>query len=516
MPQVVVNFGNIQGVRGFSFTLSRGVTPSAFCLYMLPQDNFDPGVQTLTYGVDSNTCSLSGCIMGPAFVRKHWDNKWPLWAAYGFDRRWKWRFSTVSGDYNRRKPDGTIDGSTQVSCAYLIGTVLAQALGETIDVSRVPASVFPRCKWQNQRADLALQQLCDSIACDVVMNPVNDSVEIWPLGSGQTAPTGTSEVLPKYRYFPRSNIPSSVEVHGGDSLYQHRLKMQAVAIDTDGKQKKLADITSVTWSTESPFSFPSTTDTTTRSRYFDEVHREFRVIGQADGTVQVPGCPASVTKIDQYLLNTFRLDYETDVELFTRKLDYYIDGDYWAYTDLPNNTSSMIYTGTSTLNTERRVVKLPYPLFKISSTGAIDYAVLYLTTSYRVQDGDRNIVHVARSGNVGGSGGKLIVKRPEVFATYTSSSNTAAQANAELDAYVSLFQQKYANPQAAEITYGGFFRGSLDGVIAQARWDILPTYVTTTVGENFEPDIHSLGQDERSRRLLLSWLDEQIKTKTTP
>jgi hypothetical protein len=45
-------------------------------------------------------------------------------------------------------------------------------------------------------------------------------------------------------------------------------------------------------------------------------------------------------------------------------------------------------------------------------------------------------------------------------------------------------------------------------VIAQARWDIMPTGVTTSLYENFEGDVSSVGVDERQRRLALARLVE--------
>lgn len=512
MPQANVSFGTVAGIRGLTYSMSRGVLPSAFTLYVVPQDNFDPGVQTLSYGTDSNQINLTGCLCGPMFIRKHWDNKWPLAAVTGFDRRWKWRFSNISGDYNRRKPDGTLDTATQQYPGQL-ATLLGTALGETIDVSRMPTGVYPRAKWNNQRADLALQWLCDYVCCEVVLNPLTNGVEIWPSGYGSSTPTGSTELLPKYRFVPRTNIPSRIEAHGGDSLYQNRLKMAAVAVNkSDGKQKKLDDVEykpSGGWGTESPYSFPSQTDTATRAMEFDEVHREFRVIGQQDGSLQVPGCPTGVNSIDQYLLNDYRLDYETDLEGYTRRLSYYLDGDYYAYTDLPNNTSSMVYTGSSTLYADRRVVKLPYPLFKLTSSGAYDYAQLYLTTSYKVQDYEHNFVHVMRSGGAAGSGGTLVVRRPEVAATYNTTGNTEAQANNELDNYLTLFQQKYSNPLASEITYGGFYSGSLDGNKAQVTWTIHPAIgAETKVCEQEELDIYAVSRNERARRMALDRLVE--------
>ena len=513
MAQANISFGGITGIRGMCGSLSRGVLPSAFSIYCLPQDNFDPGINTLSFGLDSNQISLTGCVVAGAYVRKHWDNKWPLWSVPVLDRRWKWRFSSISGDYNRRKPDGTLDTATQQTPGQL-ATLLGTALGETIDVSRMPTGVWPKAKWNNQRADLALQWLCDYVCCEVVLNPVSGGVEVWPLGYGSNTPTGTTEMLPKYRLVPRANIPSRIELHGGDSLWQSRLKLSSVLRNQSDSKQKLSTnselITSAALATESPWSLPSQTDNAKRALEYEGLWRDYRVMGQQDGSLVPPNCQTAVSAIDQYILNDYRLDYETDIEGYSRQLPYYLDGDFYAYTDLPNNASSMRFNGGSTLYKDRRVVNTDFPVFKLSSSGAYAEPALYLTTSYKIQDNGHNLVHVMRSGGAAGNGGTLIVRRPEVFATY-STANTESQANNELDNYTTLFQQRYSNPLASEITYGGFYSGSLDGVLAQVTWTIHPAIgMETKVCENEELDIYSISRNERYRRMALDRLVEAM------
>lgn len=511
MAQAEVIFGSVGGVRGLTFTLSRGIYPSAFTLYVKPQNNLDVGEQTLTFGTTNIQLSLSGCILGDSFVRKHYDQKAPLWAVVGLDRRWKWKFYSISGDYNRRKPDGGIDTGTQKTPAEL-ASLLGAALFETIDVSRMPSGVFPRVQWKNQRADLALQALCDYVSCEVVLNPITNNVEIWPLGTGQNSPTGLTEVLPKYRFFNRSNIPSRIEVHGGDSLYQHKLQLRTVLRNQNGDQKLITNWEGLAYAAvlaQSPWAFQDISNTTNRQNAYEGYFKEFRVTGQQDGTTQVPGCPVAVTKIDQYLLNDFTLDSEKDLEGYYRPLPYYLSGDYYAYTDLPNNTSNARFTGSSRFYPDRRIVKTDYPVFKLDSNARYTEPALYLNTSYRVRDSGGRVVHVVRSGNVGGSGGALILKRPELYASYTSTGNTEAQANAEADLYVQIFSARYTDPAASEITYAGMYGGSLDGKLAQIRWDILPTLgIRTTAYENYEGDTSSLSVNERRRRLALERLVE--------
>jgi len=271
MAQAEIIFGSLSGIRGLTLSLTRGVSPSAFTLYVRPQNNLDLGQQTLTWGSTGNTLSLSGCVLSESFIRKHYDEKAPLWSVVGFDRRYAWRFYSVSGDYNRRKPDGTLDTSTQKSPQEL-ATLLGSALFETIDASRMPQGVFPRALWKNQRADLALQALCDYVACEVVLNPISNGVEIWPLGTGQSSPTGLSEILPKYKFYNRKEIPSRVEVHGGDSLYQTKLQLRTVMRNDNGDQKLITNWEALPYASvgaESPFSFPSITTTTRRSNAYE-------------------------------------------------------------------------------------------------------------------------------------------------------------------------------------------------------------------------------------------------------
>jgi hypothetical protein len=356
------------------------------------------------------------------------------------------------------------------------------------------------------------------VACEVVLNPISDSVEIWPLGQGDSSPTGLTEVLPKYTFYPRSQIPSRIEVHGGDSLYQTRLQLRTALRNQNGDQKLITNWEGLSYNavgTESPWAFQDISNTTNRQNAYEGYFREFRVTGQQDGSLPVPNCPVAVTKMDQYLLQDFTLDNEKDLEGYYRPMPCYLDGDYYAYTDFPENTSSARFSGGFKLFPDRRIVKTEYPVFKLSSSAAYSEPALYLTTAYKVRDSVGQVVHIMRSGNVGGSGGALILKRPEIFATYSTSqqpgvnANTEALANAEADRYVQLFQQKYTSSAASEMTYGGFFATGLDGRLAQIKWEILPTSgVRTSLYENYEGDVFSTGFKERWRRLALERLVE--------
>lgn len=516
MPDTAaITFGGLS-LRGATVPLCRGVSPSVFTLYMLPQNGLDTGGSLrITHG--STDITLSDCAITNAYIRKNYDKRWPIWAVHVMDRRWRWPGKTISGDYNRRTSDGTVDPATAKNPQEL-ADLLFQALGDTADTSRIPTNTIrPRALWNNSRADLALQALCDYVACEVVLNPLTDGFEVWPLGTGAATPD-LNNVLPKYRFAPRTAVPGNIEVVCGDSMFQHKLQLKNVLRNYSDNQQKLQtnwESKPSDWTVESPFSFPGQTDASKRAIEYEAAYREFRVMGQQDGSLAVPNCSETISSTDQYLLNDHLLETETDLGGFKRNLPAYVSGDYYAWTDLPNNTSDARYTGRFDLFADRRVVKFPFPIFKLSSRGAYAEPSLYLTTSYRVKSTAGDVVRIKRTGSVGGGGGTLSLRRPEIFAIYSSSTapgaktNTEAQAIAEADAYVSMFQQKYANPWASELTYAGLVAGTLDGNVCQAVWQwAVNRPPVTTVCENEELYTAAVDGNERRRRNQLAQLVE--------
>jgi hypothetical protein len=174
----------------------------------------------------------------------------------------------------------------------------------------------------------------------------------------------------------------------------------------------------------------------------------------------------------------------------------------------------------SRLNTDRRIVKFDFPVIKLGTTGLIEEPTLYLTTSYRVRAQDGTVAHVSTSGNVGGSGGKLVLRRPEVFASYQSTyngasqsgtSNTQSTAQEELNRYVQIFQQKFSNSDASELTYPGIIPGLLNGNVCQIRWECgVNRQAKTMACEVEELDVTATPRTERRRREILRQIAERM------
>lgn len=503
---VFIDFGGLFGIKGMHGTFTRGVTPSSFTLYCAPQTIPD-GIYTLSFGqAGDGGMEFKGCAIAGAFIRNT-VNRTPVMAVHVQDRRWKWKQSVVSGNFNARTAEGTVDPATKKEPSQLAAYIL-QALGETnFNTENMPTGMYPRADYVNKRADLALQELCDYVACEVVLNPVNDSIEIHPLGTGSTL----SGNLGKIQHVPRTKIPAIIECRTGPVVWQTRLKLRAVSRNASAPQQKLlAEIEYKPqggFETQSPFTFQSLTNTLQRAISFAAVWREYRVVGQGDGSLTPPFCNQPVSSVDQYILNDYLIESETDLSGYKRRMPYYVGGIYWPYTDLPENCSTeQYYNGDSTLYCDRRLVTFPVPLHGFNSTGQPVEPTLYLFTSYKVKNTAGELVYLFWSDTTGSqTGGKLILERPEVFAIFNnaavpgSATDTSNEALQEASKYVAAFKRKYQDPYSGEVLFPGVVPGQLDGRLSSISWTIMPGGATfTKATENFEGDSFAISKKERT------------------
>jgi hypothetical protein len=522
MPEYAVcSYPGLQ-IRAASLSFSRGVTPSIATVLSLPFDNLNLPPSLLRFDFGNVSVQFPDSAVLAAFVRPRYMKKGWLFSVQIADRRWRWAYGSISGEHNRRKPDGTTDPNDRQTPGQLMARCL-DALGESgYDLSRVPEGVFPYVNWQNINPALALASLCEYVACEVVLNHLTNHVEIWPLGTGPGTQTGFGELHQKFRYTPKS-VPSSIRVISGDLVFQNKLRLRAVITDFTGVQEVIANSSiapATGWGTQA-LHFPGVS-ATNQPLALDQAWRNYRITGQANSALAVPQCNQTITSTNQYLLNDYLLSpVEDDLSGFSRQLPYEIGGDYWPYSDLPTNVTNTYWLGQSTLSTDRRLVKFAQPVIGLSSSGAIQEPTLYLVTSYRVMDINGQLVKLFFNGNVGGSGGVLTLNRPEVFASYrstynganeTGTSNTQAEALQELERYAQIFQQKYASAQVSELTYPGIIAGNLNGVVAQARWSCgVNREALTYVCENDELDVTATPKTERRRREVLEQIRQAVK-----
>jgi hypothetical protein len=142
-------------IRYASLTYSRGVTPSIATVLCPPTSNLRLPPSTLTFSFGNNSVAFQDAAILSAYVRRRYMGKGWLHSVQIADRRWKWAFGSISGEYNKRKPDGTVDENTRKTPAELADLCL-QAMGEgNFNTGQMPQGVFPYVKWSNENPALA-------------------------------------------------------------------------------------------------------------------------------------------------------------------------------------------------------------------------------------------------------------------------------------------------------------------------------------------------------------------------
>jgi hypothetical protein len=444
-----------------------------------------------------------------AFLHTYWDNSRWRWAVQIKDRRWRWQHGSLTGQYNVRLGDGTVQQASRKSAAELAGIIL-DALGEVgYDVSRVPQNVYPPANWLGISPALALQELCDYVACEVVLG-LDNRVTIWPAGVGADAGDSDAMRHQRFRLKPR-RVPQRILLVGGPDVYQSKFLLESIGREEDGDHKLYADLDYLPddMNNESPWSLPSVTDDEERAAAFETVYRYFRAKQLAQGGMTPQGCPVAVTKISQLLpfqprlIETFR-DRE-DIERSSRP---YLSGNFWGYGDTPENVSNVRYLGEWTLLGDWGVVTTAKPVLYLDGSYQFSDPTLYLTVTFNVRDANGEFARLVRQGFAEGSG-DLVLDRPELFqafqTVYDDTTPIGLATNqpavlAEADAYVALFQQKFADPWSYERKYGGLVPINPDGKIAQVKWSCHANQgwrALTHVGVNEEFDVHNLSAKQR-------------------
>ena len=513
---LTVTFAGLENPYACEFPLSRGVTPSVCTLFCEPQEllNLPPGTITITS--DDATIAFTNCAVQAANFRSRWDGTRKRWAVQIQDRRRLWSTRRISGEFNRRNPDGTLDSTTTLNAKGLASLCLT-ACGETnFVIQDVPRNIYPYVRWDNARADLALAQVCDLSACEVCPT-MDDRFAVCALGTGGDLQELPTQKTPQWRYVPRS-VPAEIRIVGGPSLWQSKLKLRAIAEETSGDQLALDGVSykpTSDWENESPISFPNVTGDSQRAA-LESIYKRYRVLGQADSGLGVPNCPVQIASVAQYFpFQDYLLDAGRDYDGTLRGKKPYVDGSFWPYSHSSESASDIRYIGEFNLLKTRGEVHFPAPVFGLSS-GTMLEPDIYLTVAYPVSYSGGGFERVEVSKSTGVSGGVEVVNRPELFATtiavysgYTLVSVVSTRSNVEAEAaaHLEVLARKYADTTAGEGTYCGFVFKDLDGKIAQITWrcgtKIRPT---TQICLNEELHTYSPSRLEKKRREKLGGL----------
>jgi hypothetical protein len=497
-------FGAVAYITGGQMTFSRGVQPSRCLLRKVAVDGITFSTATLNLVYDANVITLPNCAVVEVRNRHKYGREGWLQDVVVVDRRWMWKYARISGVYNERATDGTLQTENKKNLKELIELCLV-ALGESgYTTTAVPTDVYPPVLWNAARADLELQWLCDLAGLVVCYQVVNNGIAINKLNdtAGATMPD-LWWTTPVQRYKP-SVIPQNLRITGDPTVIQSVLTLEAVGLDTDNQIKKLDDLSykpaqgwNSTW-----YDHFAEVDIDTRDLAFKTVWRWYRPSGNWDG---------DGVQIDDYTqleLLDHLVETEQDPDDIYRPLPPVVTGVYWPLCDHPINTSaSGIHAGHFRILKDIGVIEFEYPVIKWTDHKP-DEADLNLYVAYRVRKPDFDGWSVyTKDKAVSASTSAtqyLTMRHPEltkykiVDAFQGDVGDNLTDIDAEAESYLTRLEGTYDYTGADERKYNGLLAFATDGAIAQVQWEFGRGQLAfTRIGRYTEFDVYTAQQAQR-------------------
>lgn len=525
-------------------TRTLGVFPNAAVVTCLPQSDVIPAFGVLRVQHGTEIVDFPDMKVDWATIRHSTEGHQLMIRL--LDRRWRWKFTLISGRYNVHLSDGTIDPSTAKTPQEL-ATLCLNAMGETsFDVSQLPNKGGPEVDWIYANAAFVLHQLCEDRGCDISLN-LDNTVSIVRLGEGLLLPDNDDLMTPSITADPPEG-PDKVVVICGETEFESRLRLKAIGRDLDGTIKPIDDLSYKPpggWQIADFKSFndinkeniPSLTDDTAekaRRLARSTVLKWFIVESQADGTLNVPGYGA-VNDISQILpLNTYLLNTQTaaagdtQVNQKCRVFGIYVKGES---PETFQNTQDALaeWEGDFTVDRQQGIVKLDEVAYRLDDDSKTLPAKLYLQTSYGVRESDdgRQVRHVVERNITGAGAGVLLQEAARIEEIALSYQAEYSPGNPESVIEPVKSNQEKLDEETADIldamqlrwtagVYGyGMYRGvknySTDGAIRQVAWYVNDNGARTMLSRNSETAVGTVRMLERRRRRLL-----ELQTQDAP
>lgn len=244
MPEAIVTYPGLQNIISFNYTRGHGISPGFVSITCTPQEEWPQRIGTINLEYDEFRLELPECVADNLSFT--FDASGQLWQLMILDRRWKWRYGSISGRYNVRLPNGPVDKldpRTEKNPRELIGLLL-EAMGETDTIiGKLPEKLRPTIVWDHSNPAQELANLCDQFGMSIVLRDDN-YVGIFPKGYGnsdgtlRTQLSGESVIADSGTVDP-PELPSKVTFVCGPSRFQVDYPLDCVNDDIDGLIKHI-------------------------------------------------------------------------------------------------------------------------------------------------------------------------------------------------------------------------------------------------------------------------------------
>ena len=496
MLSPLVTYPGIRNVLRATYTLAHGITPGVCEIECTPQSEPIAANGPLTFAFGSTQLSFPACRADLATARRTAEGL--LLSVSILDRRWRWAFGVISGEYNRRDDsgrtvaaqDGPIVGVEKTP--QQLATLLLRAMGETaFDVSHLPNAGNPYVRWIAANPAAELAELADLYGCRVVLH-LDGHVSLEPTGLGQTLPVLPTLVEGSLTVDP-PDPPDEVRVVGGPTFVQTRLELEAVGLDVDGRVRVLDELTytpSSGWHSQTD-AFSDVEDAPAREFCLASVFRWYRVKIRPNQPLSLPEV-GLVGDLEQILpLEPALVETVLDRGEFRRKKPS-VRGRFWlGNLGSPQNPEEdREYPGAWRLIADKGIVEFPQPVRKWdSSTERFEAGTLQLECAFAVRDEatgapvsyELRLPTGARNGT-----GPEVVSVPELrrlrWQAFQTSGGPAGWHDArplsslddEARQIATSALSRYSTGATADATYAGFVPIDPDGAIVQVTWSMDP------------------------------------------
>ena len=522
MAQGRLSFPGLYKINRGTVSVGHGITPSAFTVTVAPQPQApqEVGDLVLTYGRFSRT--FKECKIDQVTFSRDGAN---LLAVTLLDRRWKWAFGSISGHYNIRNPDGTIQGylnerdrravSNTMRTPQELAILCLEAMGEKrYDVGDLPNDARPSVEWEADNPAAALADLCEQLGCRVILQ-LDDSVAIRRLNTGGNLPN-IPTLHRREQTIDPAELPDEVRLVCAASYYQADLLLDALAEEPDGSLVALDDVSykpTGGWSIADVPEFNGIQDQTLRALAKRSVFRYFRPRMPA----QIPGY-GTVESVDQLLpLNDVQVDAVDVAGRMEPKPSIVFgvwtseggssenqaaeltpirsDQDETVLTDFSIDPErGLIITGDYVYKLEGQVPNLtlaaPELVFRSACTVREPETFAYLRYERVLPNRGRRF----------GTGPKII-KHDEIRLTHRCDylagrdgtfspgpiTTNKKEVNAEADYYLNEEAKNLTTTLVETLTYSGIYPIELDGTIQRVTYNIGAPFASTTVERGRDP-----------------------------
>lgn len=558
-PQALIEFPGIEGIVGGSFTLSAGVEPSVAQINSEPQESNYEKQGTLKLSYASTKIEFPDCIVVNQTARRSSSGRTTITTSIA-DRRWKWQFGHISGQYNARDTDGTVKTAPEgnkKSVKELLELLLDRMGESDYEIDDVTTETNPRVDWDYANPADELAKLARESGL-VVHLSLDNKVKLLRKGSGEALQDRGSEQSKGAGVVPTTR-PSKMLVVGGPSRFQSMFKLEPVGEDVpvgdaDGEIKHIDELSYAPggagepgdnkWEKQGPNFLFGVTGTfqkdgqTVKKRdlALRTVWRWFRIVELAEGGLQpmedVLPEGVEIKEIEQYQFEKGLIDTTTkknkngdDVK---QEKPPQVSGKWHSQGNPPQNTKfGALYSGDFDVDQELRIVKFKDPIYQtlVAGSGSSVSATirppeLFLKIAYTLKDQDGLLLRAVLEQDVSNSDGEteaLVIKREELVETYkqkykangsetaylvdgvTRNDETIAE---ESQKYIDLAEDELNQESSEDFTYFGIERIEPDGSIKQIAWTVgggAPA--TTRVGRNTEISFAANRERDQTRRL---------------